>query len=112
LVVSAAAGAVLDIINPSLLARVRETGRYLMEQLSVLKAKHSCIREVRGVGLMAGIELDFPGKEIVQWCQEKGLLINCTQDTVIRFLPPLIIDKKDVDFAVRLVNDALQQKSA
>ena len=58
------------------------------------------IREVRGFGLMIGVEIDFPGKQIVADCMEEGLLINCTHDTVLRALPPYILSEQDVDRAM------------
>ena len=65
--------------------------------------KHSFIKEVRVHGLMIGIELDRPGKELVIEAMKEGLLINCTHDVVIRFLPPFIISDREIDRAVRIL---------
>jgi acetylornithine/succinyldiaminopimelate/putrescine aminotransferase len=72
-------------------------------QLMELAKRFSFIQEVRGYGLMIGVEIDFPGKQIVLDCMEQGLLINCTHDTVLRFLPPYILTEQDVDRAVTVL---------
>ena len=63
----------------------------------------SKIKAVRGLGLMVGLELTEAGDMIVDSCREKGLLINCTQGTVLRFLPPLTISKKEMDAALEVL---------
>jgi acetylornithine/succinyldiaminopimelate/putrescine aminotransferase len=67
------------------------------------------IKEVRGFGLMIGVELDFSGKQIVLDCMEKGLLINCTHNTVLRALPPYILTEQDVDRAVAVLKAVLKK---
>lgn len=107
LVSCAAALAMFKILTPALIKKAAATGAYFKKRLEELKKKYPQIKDVRGMGLMLGIELDFPGREIVQFCKDKGLLINCTQDTVLRFLPPLIIDRKDVDTTINILEEAL-----
>ena len=80
------------------------TGDYFLKQLYRLKDNFSIIREVRGVGLMLAIELDQPGARVVKDCMEEGLLINCIQQNTIRFLPPLIITRKEIDFLIRTLS--------
>ena len=80
------------------------TGDYFLTQLYRLKDNFSIIREVRGVGLMLAIELDQPGAEVVTNCMKEGLLINCIQQNTIRFLPPLIITRKEIDFLIRTLS--------
>ena len=58
---------------------------------------------------MIGLELTFSGKGMVEECREEGLLINCTAENVLRFLPPLIIGKKDIDEAVRILRDVMHR---
>jgi acetylornithine/succinyldiaminopimelate/putrescine aminotransferase len=82
---------------------VEQNGRYFMERLEHLKSKHSFVKVIRGKGLLIGMELDIAGKEIVSACLKEGFLINCTMDTVLRFMPPLIMTTDEID---RLV-DAL-----
>ena len=80
------------------------TGDYFLEKLYRLKDDFSIIREVRGVGLMLAIELNQPGAEVVTNCMKEGLLINCIQQNTIRFLPPLIITRKEIDFLIRTLS--------
>ncbi|MGD8529869.1 MAG: aspartate aminotransferase family protein [Syntrophobacterales bacterium] len=86
-----------QISQDGFLDRVRSTGAYFKDQLLALQEKYSFIREVRGRGLILGMELEFPGSEVVSLCQEHGALINCTAEKVLRFLPPLIVTRKEVD---------------
>ena len=71
--------------------------------LNDLARKHAFVKEVRGFGLMLGMELAVPGKQIVLDAMAEGLLINCTHDTVLRFLPPYIATEKDVDQVVKVL---------
>ena len=80
------------------------TGDYFLKQLYRLKDNFSIIREVRGVGLMLAVELNQPGAEVVTNCMKEGLLINCIQQNIIRFLPPLIITRKEIDFLIRTLS--------
>jgi acetylornithine/N-succinyldiaminopimelate aminotransferase len=79
------------------LQRVCEMGAYFQQQLLLLKEELPVIDEVRGDGLILAAELTVPGKNVVQKALEAGFLINCTQEKVLRFLPPLIIEKAQVD---------------
>ena len=90
----------LDILEGLLPSIYRIGGDFRM-QLSELARHHDFIKEVRGFGLMIGLELDIPGKQIVTDALAEGLLINCTHDTVLRFLPPYIINEREVDRAVK-----------
>ena len=88
----------LEIIErPGFLDRVREVGVYFRRQLEKLQGELRVIREVRGEGLMVAAELAVPGKAVVQGALEAGFLLNCTQEKVLRFLPPLIIERHHVD---------------
>jgi acetylornithine/N-succinyldiaminopimelate aminotransferase len=60
---------------------------------------------VRGRGLMLGIQLDFPGGQLVNDCLEHGFLVNCTVDTVLRFLPPLVVTESEVDLLVATLDE-------
>jgi predicted acetylornithine/succinylornithine family transaminase len=95
-----------DILD-ELLPSMRRVGGYFHEQLNELARKRACIKEVRGFGLMLGAELHIPGKQIVLDAMAAGLLINCTHDTVLRFLPPYIITEKEVDQAVKILGRVL-----
>ena len=104
----AAAAATLKLITPKLLKDVTDKANYFVKKLNELKKKFSCIKEVRNLGLLVGVELDFAGKDIVEFCIEKGLLINCTQGNILRFLPPFVITKKDIDKAIKILEDAIK----
>ena len=87
-----------------LLPQIRERGEYFRHKLESLKSRYSFIKEVRVRGLMIGVELDRPGKELVTECMKEGLLINCTHDVVLRFLPPFIISESEIDKACRILS--------
>jgi predicted acetylornithine/succinylornithine family transaminase len=97
----------LDILD-ELLPQIREVGDYFREGLERLQRKYGFVKEVRGRGLMLGMELDFPCKQLVLDGMAEGLLFNCTHDTVLRFLPPYIITKREVDRAVRILGKLLK----
>lgn len=89
-----------NIIIPS----VEYLGGYFLDRLRDLKKKHSFVKDVRGKGLLVGMELDFPGKDIVTACIKEGMLINCTMDTVLRFMPPLIITEEEIDWLIAVLD--------
>jgi len=95
------------IEEDNLLQQAVEVGQYTQEKLRALKDKHSVIDHVRGIGLMIGIQLTRPGAEIVSQCLEKGLRINCTHDTVIRFMPPMIATTEQIDQAIDIFDSVL-----
>lgn len=88
-------------IIEELLPQMRRVGDYFRDGLRRLAARHSFITDVRGYGLMIGVETEFSCKQAVSLAQEQGLLLNVTHDTVIRMLPPYIITEKEVDRALR-----------
>lgn len=98
----------LSIIE-DLLKNTQEMGEYFIKKLKSLQRKYSFIRDVRGMGLMIGMELSFNGGEIVKKMLEKGYLINCTSNTVLRFLPPLIVEKKHIDALVDSLDDVFSE---
>ncbi len=106
--VCAAANATLDvIIEDDLLSNSRIVGQYLKDELTKLMENHDNIKEVRGCGLMVGVELTVPGAEYVDKLREKGFLINCTADKVLRLVPPLIITKDSIDEFVKALDETL-----
>ncbi|HIF03483.1 MAG TPA: aspartate aminotransferase family protein [Nitrospinaceae bacterium] len=86
------------------LQKASSQGDYFVKQLHYLKENFSVIREVRGAGLMLAIELNQPGAKIVTACMKEGLLINCIQQNTIRFLPPLIITRKEIDLLIKTLS--------
>ena len=104
--VCAAANAVLDAFEEeNILDNVNEVGEYFISELK--KLDKEIIADVRGKGLMVGLELTKPGAEYVDKLREAGFLINCTAGNVLRFVPPLIITKEEVDEFVKALNEIL-----
>ncbi len=97
----------LDILE-GLLPHIEQAGAYFRGKLEALRSRFPFIKEVRGRGLMVGMDLSIPGKQIVLDAMADGLLINCTHDTVLRFLPPYIVTEKEIDRAVRILQKALK----
>ncbi|HNR13540.1 MAG TPA: acetylornithine transaminase [Thermodesulfobacteriota bacterium] len=107
-VVTAAALAALTTINdPEFLGHCRAMGAALMEGLQQLKTTYPVIREIRGKGLLVGMDLSIPGAEVVRQCMEKGVLVNCVQDTVLRFIPPLVVTRREIDTLISTLDAVL-----
>jgi acetylornithine/N-succinyldiaminopimelate aminotransferase len=107
LVSKAALGVFEAIKKDKMLGNAKAMGAYLVERLTALKAKFSFIKEVRGLGLMIGVELSIEGKGIYEECLANGLIINCTQGKVLRIMPALNVTKKQVDKALVILESAL-----
>ena len=104
--VCAAANAVLDVFeSDNILDNVNEVGDYFISELK--KLDKDVIADVRGKGLMVGLELTKPGAEYVDKFREAGFLINCTAGNVLRFVPPLIITKAEIDEFVKALDEIL-----
>jgi acetylornithine/N-succinyldiaminopimelate aminotransferase len=101
----------LEVLD-DLLENVQQIGEYFRAQLQMLATKHTCIRDVRGLGLMLGVELDSPdrAKAVVQNLLQQGIIINRTHETVLRFLPPYTIQPKHVDEVIGVLDKALLVK--
>jgi acetylornithine aminotransferase len=84
-------------------------GDYFKKRLEELAKKYDFIKEVRGQGLILGVEMMRPGAEVVKAMMEKGFLINCTQEKVLRFIPPLIVEKEEIDLLVETLENVLDQ---
>jgi acetylornithine aminotransferase len=107
--IAAAATVVLRLLgSPAFLAEVRENGDYLKGKLARVQAAFPVIKEIRGLGLMWGLELAGEGAPLVAACRERGLLINCTQGNIIRLLPPLIVSRAELDQGVEILTAALK----
>jgi acetylornithine/N-succinyldiaminopimelate aminotransferase len=97
----------MDILD-GLLPHIEQAGNYFRMKLEDLKKRFSFIQEIRGRGLMVGVDLSISGKQIVLDAMEQGLLLNCTHDTVLRFLPPYIVTEKEIDRAVSILKRVLR----
>ncbi len=104
---AAAVAAVEALARPELLAHAREVGAYFRALLERLVGPATGIRSVRGAGLMLGAELDRPGGPIVERCLRDGLVINCTAERVLRFVPPLVLTRAQVDEGFAILERAL-----
>lgn len=111
LVTSVALRVLRIISEPSFLRRVREMGEYLMGRLRELQQRRPVIAQVRGSGLMVGAELDRPGQSVVTGLLERGYVINCTHDTVLRFVPPLVVEKGEIDRLIDALDDVLAEET-
>jgi acetylornithine/N-succinyldiaminopimelate aminotransferase len=92
-----------DVLE-ELLPSINSVGGYFRMKLTELMQRYSFIKEVRGQGLMIGVELEWPCKQLVLDGIKEGLLFNCTHDTVLRFLPPYILTEADVDRAITAIS--------
>ena len=96
-----------ELIDNGLMAHVADVGAHVESRLRALAGRRTEIRDVRGAGLMWGLELDRPAAPVVEAALQRGLLINRTADTVVRLLPPFIITAAEIDEAVELLDAAI-----
>ncbi|HJP17712.1 MAG TPA: acetylornithine transaminase [Nitrospinota bacterium] len=110
---AAAAGlaAFKEFSNKKLLSHVEEMGTYFLNKLNDLKKRFPFIKEVRGKGLMVAMEMDSPSSEVVNYCMDKGFLINCIQEKILRFIPPLIVQKNEIDSLINILEQCFEEKS-
>ena len=102
--VTAVSKAVLNsLINDGWIDNARVMGDYFRERLEVLARKYGFIREIRGRGLILGMVMDRPGAPVVSACLKEGFLINCAQENVLRFLPPLIVGKHEIEMLTQVL---------
>lgn len=110
--VCAAGLAVMQVmLEEDLPAQAAATGEYLKERFAEWVKKYDCVLDVRGYGLLLGLQLAIPGAEIVKKCLAKGLLINCTANTVLRFIPPLNISRAEADEFLNILESVLEEVS-
>ena len=107
-VVTAASLEVVRVLSEeNIIDHCKNIGGYFKERLSWLKDRHEVIEDVRGIGLLLGMKLRIQGDQIVALCMEKGFLINCIQGNILRFIPPLIIEKQEIDALVACLDEIL-----
>ncbi|HUT54196.1 MAG TPA: acetylornithine transaminase [bacterium] len=105
---AAALATVREIGDPAFLQKVRETGAYFKERLQELAADHDAVMEVRGKGMLLALALDRPARPVVDYCLQHGMIINCTAESVLRFAPPLIISRQEIDALIPVLDQALK----
>jgi acetylornithine/succinyldiaminopimelate/putrescine aminotransferase len=96
-----------ELVDGGLMAHVARVGAHLETRLRALGSRHACVREVRGAGLMWGLDLDRPALPVVEAALQQGLVVNRTSETVVRLLPPYIISAEEIDEAIGLLDAAL-----
>jgi len=107
-VVTAASLEVVRVLSEeNIIDHCRTIGGYFKDRLSWLKDRHEVIEDVRGLGLLLGMKLRMEGDQIVASCMEKGFLINCIQGNILRFIPPLIIEKQEIDALIACLDEIL-----
>jgi len=109
LVTAAALETLRIMLDEQIPQRAAETGVYFRQALEGLKQRCSRIVEVRGRGLLLGAQLDGPADDLVTSCMRKGFLVNCVQGDTLRFAPPLIVQKEEIDALIALLEEILKQ---
>jgi acetylornithine/succinyldiaminopimelate/putrescine aminotransferase len=110
--VACSAGIVVldEVFENGLMKNVSELGKYFKNELTNLKSKYSdLVKDIRGIGFMLGIELAEPCYNSVQKFRDRGILINCTSEKVLRILPPLISSKEDINYFLTVLNKILKE---
>jgi acetylornithine aminotransferase len=112
LVATAAITVIKTLLDEGVLNSCQKVGQYFKNQLLNLKSKYAFIREVRGEGLLIGLDLTCDGTAVVDDCMKRGFLINCTQGHILRFVPPLIVKEKDIDGLIACLDGLFQEMTA
>ncbi len=106
--VTAASLCVLKTLDQeNIIGHCAEVGRYFKERLLELKSRHDSVVDVRGLGLLLGMEIDTDGLPLVEACLAKGFVINCVQGNTLRFIPPLIVQKPEIDRLINCLDEIL-----
>lgn len=108
---AAAKASIEAIMEENLTDNAKKQGKYFKDKLMQLKKKYGIIEDVRGYGLLIGMELNIKCGDIVNKVADKGVLINCTADKVLRFAPPLLIEKDQIDVTLDVLDEVLEKVS-
>lgn len=108
---AAALASIETIECEGLLRKSRENGKYFHDGLGQLQEEHGIVEDVRGVGMMLGMELSLPCASIVDEMREKGVLVNCAANMVLRFVPPLVITREEIDTVLGILDEILARIS-
>ncbi len=109
LATAAGVAALTTILQEGMLENCQKTGDYFFSRLEEMKKNFPFVKEVRGKGLILGMELKIDGSAIVKEMLKKKILINCTMGNVLRFLPPLIVTKEEIDRVVNTLEEVLEE---
>ncbi len=105
LVTAAAFEVCKTLVQGKVISQGREAGEYFREKLLWLKERHDAIADLRGLGLLLGIKLTINGEFLVNQCMQRGFLINCIQENILRFVPPLIVQKEEIDALIECLDE-------
>lgn len=108
---AAAKASINYILDEDLLKQSKENGEYFKTKLNVIKENKGIVTDVRGMGLMIGMELDVECSELVDDMRKRGIIVNCAAGNVLRFVPPLVISKSQIDMVTVALDDALDKFS-
>jgi len=111
IVTAAALEVCRTLVEENIIDQGRAAGEYFKDRLFQLRERHACVEDVRGVGLLLGMKLKFNGASIVTQCMQRGFLINCIQDSILRFIPPLIIKQEEIDALISCLDELLDDAS-
>jgi acetylornithine/N-succinyldiaminopimelate aminotransferase len=111
-VTAAALEACKILVEDNIIENARSVGLYFKEKMHELQTRHPIIEEIRGLGLLLGMQLKIDGRPLVMQCMQNGFLINCIQEKILRFIPPLIISTEEIDQLVACLDQILSQAEA
>ncbi len=106
---AAGVATVKEIINRKIPEKAKKDGAYLHEKLQKLMEKYAFVTKIKGKGFMIGLELAFPGNEVVEKAFQKGLVINCTSGNVLRFVPPMVITREEIDEFINILDSVFKE---
>jgi acetylornithine/N-succinyldiaminopimelate aminotransferase len=109
LVTAAALEVCKTLLAGGVIEQGRENAEYFRQKLLGLKQRHDAVVDVRGLGMLLGMRLKFKGESLVAQCMQRGFFINCIQEDILRFAPPLIIKKEEIDALIECLDELLQQ---
>ena len=112
IVTSAALEVCKILVEEQVIQKGKAAGLYFKEKLLELKGRHAIIEDVRGLGLLLGMKLKIDGAPLVKQCMQKGFLINCIQDRILRFIPPLIISQEEIDQLIECLDGILSDAAS
>ena len=105
LITAGALAVVKSLLNDGWIENAKTMGDYFKNQLTYLQQQYNIIKDIKGLGLILGVLLDRDGADIVNTCMQKGFLINCVQGNILRFVPPLVITKNEIDLLITCLDE-------
>jgi acetylornithine/N-succinyldiaminopimelate aminotransferase len=108
LVTAVSKAVLMSLLEDGWIDHCQVVGIHFKKRLQKLAQRYDLIKEVRGQGLILGVEMTISGTPVVNALREEGFLINCTQEKVLRFVPPLIVEKEEIDMLVEALEKTLR----